>query len=558
MRSGKQRSIRRTVTGGAAAVLAAVSLAACGGGGTGPTGASSKTLAVSTGAAGNFVDNFNPFSPTGEAPTKGMIYEPLYFFDTADATRTSPWLATSYAFSNAGKTLTFDLRKGVKWSDGTSFTSADVAFTFNLIKSNTALNTYALPITSVTAEGPGKVVLGFSGPVYSDINYIAGETYMLPEHIWKNVKDPATFLNQSPVGTGGFEVSKVSGAVMDLTANPHYYMPGLPKFKTIEFLSFKGNTSSDLAVENGQVDWAGNYIPEIKQDFLSKSPQNTVTDIPLGTEFLVPNDKTGPTASVAVRKAISDAINRTTISGEVYQGYASPTNPEALLTPNFSSVMDPSLKGETIPYSVADARQTLESAGYKMGGNGIFVSPSGQPLHLSVQVIDGYTDYVQSLQLIVPELRQAGIDLSVDTESSAEFASNLETGNFQLVIYPLGYTASPYAYYNQLLNGSNVPPVGKIDAFGDFGRYDNPAVDAALAAIASASSTSSVRRDYYTIERQFIKDEPLIPLFDQQDEQEFNTSVVTGFPTTSNPYSADSFGMYPDLGWVADRVAPAS
>jgi peptide/nickel transport system substrate-binding protein len=419
-----------------------------------------------TGAAGNFVDNFNPFSPEQQDPTRGMLYEPLYFFDTADAARKTPWLATSYAFSNAGKTLTFDLRKGVEWSDGTPFTSADVAFTVNLIRSSTALNAYGLPITSAAAEGAYKVVLDFSKPVYSDIDYIAGQTYMLPEHIWKNVKDPATFLNQDPVGTGGYEVSKVTAEVMDLTANPHYYMPGLPKFKTIEFLSFKGNTSSDLAIEDGQVDWAGNYIPEIKKNYLAKSSEYKLSDIPLGTGFLVTNDKTGPTASVAVRKAISDAIDRTTISDEVYQDYASPTNPEALLTPNFSSVIEPSLKGATLTYSVADAKKTLEPAGYKMGSNGVFDSPSGKPLDLSVQVIDGYTDYVQSLQLIVPELQQAGIDLSVDAESSAQFVSNQDTGNFQMLIEPIGYTPGPYVCYNELLNGSNVPAIGKTDTFG--------------------------------------------------------------------------------------------
>lgn len=559
MRAGGRRTVARAaVTAGAALVLAAA-LAACGGGSvSSQANGSDKTLVVSTGASGNFVDNFNPFSPEQQDPTRGMIYEPLYFFDTADAARTSPWLATSYAFSNGGKTLTFDLRKGVEWSDGTPFTSADVAFTFNLIKNTAGLNAYGLPITSATAEGAYTVVLDFSAPVYTDIYYIAGGTYMLPEHIWKSVKDPATFLNTQPVGTGGYEVSKVSGSVMDLVANPHYYMPGLPKFKTIQFLSFDGNTSSDLAIEEGQVDWAGNYIPQIDKNYLDKNSKYKLSDIPLGTEFLITNDKSGPTASVAVRKAISDAIDRTVISSEVYQGYASPTNPEALLTPNFSNVVDPSLAGETLTYSVADARQTLEAAGYKLGGNGIFVSPAGTPLDISVQVIDGYTDYIQSLQMMVPELRQAGIDLNIETESSSQVVSNTDTGNFQIVIDPIGYTPSPYVYYNELLNGSYTPPIGKVDAVGDWGRYNNPTVDAALAAIAATNSTSAALSDYYTIEQQFIKDMPLIPVFNQQDEQEFNTSVVTGFPTTSDPYAADAIYQPPDLGWVADRLTPAS
>jgi peptide/nickel transport system substrate-binding protein len=115
---------------------------------------SSGTLTIAFGNNTPFTDDFNPFSPTTQLPATGLIYEPLWFFDMADSSQTHPWLATSYAWSNGGKTLTFDLRQGVKWSDGTPFTSADVAYTFNLIKSNAALNESALPITSAVAEGP--------------------------------------------------------------------------------------------------------------------------------------------------------------------------------------------------------------------------------------------------------------------------------------------------------------------------------------------------------------------------------------------------------------------
>ncbi|MDA8062022.1 MAG: ABC transporter substrate-binding protein, partial [Actinomycetota bacterium] len=270
----RARSTRRarTASAGTALILAGGLLAACGGTSTSPSASptsasvsghsrsTSKVLTVTTGAAGTFADNFNPFSPNAEDPAHGMIYEPLYFFDTAKAGVSDPWLATSYAWSNGGKTLTFQLRHGVKWTNGTPFTSADVAFTFNLIKSNPALNGYGLPLVRATTSGPYTAVVEFSRPAYSDLEYVAGLTYILPESIWKSVKDPATFLDTHPVGTGAYEVSKVAGSVMKLTANPDYYMRGMPHFKTIEFLSFKGNTSSDLAIENGSLEWAASCV----------------------------------------------------------------------------------------------------------------------------------------------------------------------------------------------------------------------------------------------------------------------------------------------------------
>ena len=85
------------------------------------------------------------------------------------------------------------------------------------------------------------------------------------------ISNPATTLNEHPVGTGAYELSSISGQTMTFTANPHYYFPGLPKFKTIRFLAFSGNTTSDAAIESGEVDWAGSYIPGIQKLYLAKN-----------------------------------------------------------------------------------------------------------------------------------------------------------------------------------------------------------------------------------------------------------------------------------------------
>ena len=357
------RPWRARMIGTPAAIAAAMLLAACGssGGTTAGSGSSSPSassnsssslLTITTGAAGTFQDDFNPYSPNVEDPTNGMIYETLFFYDTAKAGVVDPWLGTSYAWSDGGKTLTVQLRHGVKWTDGKPFTSADVAYTFNLALKNAALNKFALPLKSVTTSGPYTVAINFKQSAYTDAYYALGRVDILPQHIWQSVKDPTTFLNSHPVGTGAFELSKFSGQVFTLTANPHYYMPGLPHFKTIRFLAFSGNTTSDAAIESGEVDWAGSFIPNIKQTYLAKNPKFVVSDIPLSTAFLVPNLVSGPTSKLAVRQAISAAVNRTSISNTVYNGYAPPTNPEALITPNYNSVLD---RRWPAPHSAAPA-----------------------------------------------------------------------------------------------------------------------------------------------------------------------------------------------------------
>jgi len=529
--------------------------AAAAGNHPGTSSAATGVVTVATGSAGIFVDDFNPFSPNAEDPARGMIYEPLFFFDTADAGKVTPWLGTHYAWADKGKILTFELRHGVKWTDGKPFTSADVAFTLNLIKSNKALNQYGLPLSYTTTDGPYQVVVHFTRPAYSDLNYVAGLTYILPDHIWKYIKDPQTFQDKKPVGTGAYEVTSVSGGVMTLTANPRYYMPGLPKVKTYRFESFSGNKSSNLAIESGQLDWAGDYIPNIGTNYLTKNSKFSISDIPLSIAYLVPNMKKGITTDYKVREAMSDAINRKFVSQTVYNGYANQTNPESVLTPNFSEILNPSLKNDTFTYSIQNAKKTLESDGYQMGMNGYF-EKNNKILTITCKVVFGYTDYVQDLNIIASDEKAAGIRFVVDRESYAKFISDQDTGNFQLLIDNFGYTPSPYVFFNNLLNGNDIPPLGKIDTVGDFGRYNNPSIDNWLSKISAASSITRQKPYFDRIESTFAKTLPLIPIFDQQDEQEFNGNVVTGEPTLKDPYAASAVYIAPDLGWVAMHLIP--
>jgi peptide/nickel transport system substrate-binding protein len=536
-------------------------VAGCGGSsGSGAGSAANGVVTVTTGAASSFQADFNPFSPNDNVATNGMIYEPLYYFDTVDSTQVSPWLATSYTWADGGKSLTFQVRHGVKWTDGQPLTAADVAFTFQkMISSPTPYNNYNLPITGAKAAGDYSVTLTFSKAVYSDFYYIAGKVDILPEHIWKSVSDPSTWQNSSPVGSGAFEVSSVTPQVLTMTANPHYYESGYPKLKTVRFLSYSGNTASNAAIEDGQLDWAGNYIPNIKTNYLAKNPKFQLVNIPLSVAAFVPNLKSGPTANLAVRQAISDALGRTFISQSVYDGEAPATNPEALLTPNFSSIADPKLPSTfSGTANISASASVLKNAGYKMGSNGIFEDSSGAPLKVTIQVISGYTDYVQDVQIAQQQLKQAGIDLEVDSESQQQFTSNQDSGNFELLIDNFGYTPSAYSYYYNLLDSTLAPKSGVADTVGNYGGYDNAQVDADLSTIAGTTDKGTENTAFYDIEQHVVNDLPVIPLFEQQNEQEFNGAAVTGFPTKADPYASAAIYMQPDIGWVMMRLAPVN
>jgi peptide/nickel transport system substrate-binding protein len=545
-------------TSTAALLVAAVT--ACGGSGSGATGSGpSGTIVASPGSGTTFTSDFNPFSPAVQPGAIGMVYEPLMFFNTAKSGDVEPWLAQSYSWGAGGTSITFKLRTGVQWNDGKPFSAADVAYTFNLEAGNQALNTYGLPITKAVASGADSVTIDFSKPAYTDLYYLAGKSMILPQHVWQSVSDPKTFGDSNPVGTGAYMVSKVSAQVLDLTANPHYYRPGLPKVKTIRMLAFTGNSTADQAIESGEIDWGGGFIPNIKQNYLSKDAKFKVEDIPLSVTYLLTNDKNGPTADKAVRQAISQAVDRDFISQSVYNGYAPAVNPMDLLTPNYNSVLDPSLAAKSFPAAdPAGAKKSLETDGYSPGSDGYLHDASGRTLELSLKVPTGWTDYVSIMQIVQQELKQAGIKIDITTESYQAWLQDQNTGNFQMLVDNFGYTPDPYAYYDQLLDGAKAPAIGKVDQFGDYGRFDDPQIDTLLSKIAQTSDTAAQKADFYRIEQLVLDDLPTIPLFDAQDEIEFNAHHVSDFPTTDNPYAAPPVWLQPDEGWVAMHLTPAS
>jgi len=552
----------RCAVGFVAAVAAAGVLAACGssggnsGSGTSSTGPRGTVTGSFTSAP--YVADFNPFNPGYVAAvTNGMVYEPLMFFNTAVAGSVQPWLATSYAWGAGGTSLTFSLRHNVTWTDGKAFTSADVAFTFNLIKSNSALNQYGLPIVSATANGPYSVTITFTQPVYTDLYFIAGKLMMLPQHIWSTVKDYTTWTNPHPVGTGAYTVTKVTPQVLIATANPHYYLPGLPKVKTYQFLVYTTNTTADAAIESGQLGWSGGFIPNINQTYLAKDPKYHLVDIPLSVDYLIANMKKGPTTSLALRQAVSAAIDRNYISKSVYDGYAPPTDPEGLLMPNLQNIASPETKADSFGAPApAQSKQILQAAGYKLGSNGMFSTPSGQPLSVDVKVVSGWTDYLSILQILGPELKAAGINMTVTQEAYSVWTTDQDTGNFQFLLSNAGYTPVPYSFYYNLLASAVTKPLGTAETIGNFGRYSNTTVDGLLNTIASTTDSATQNQAFYQIESIFKSQLPDIPLMEAQDEVEFNGNVVTNFPTTTNPWAGAATWLNPDDGWVAARLTP--
>src|SRR5579875_339523 len=209
--------LTRSALGAVAVCALALGTAACGGSGPSHPGASgpgsSAVLTMEGSPTGPIPRNFNPFSPTSASNILGstaLVYEPLIQYDLVKPGTTYPWLATGYSWSNGGKTITFTIRSGVTWSNGSPFSASDVAYTFNLLKEYPAINTNGLQITSASAPNATTAVISFSSPAYSELYYIAGSTWIVPQSVWSKIGNPSTYSDPNTIGTGPYVLSTYS------------------------------------------------------------------------------------------------------------------------------------------------------------------------------------------------------------------------------------------------------------------------------------------------------------------------------------------------------------
>ena len=527
-------------------------------GSTGGNTSTSSTLTISNENGALWTCGFNPLNASDTLLSVGFMYEPLVYVNPLQGGKTTPMLASSYAWGPGNKSLTFTIRQGVKWSDGTPMTAADVAYTFNLIKKYPGLDLTGVwsVLSSVTATG-NTVTMDFSTVAVPYFYYIADQTPIVPEHIWSTLSNPTTNAITNPVGTGPFLMSKCSPSNITYTANPNYWQPGLPKIKKIEYPAYTSNTTANNDLANGTAQWGAQYIPAIDTFYKSKSPNYNYWFPPTVNVSLVPNLTNPLLSNVKVREAMSYAIDRAKVSTIGESGYEPPANQTGIVTPTFASSQDSSaVSAWGNGYDPAKATSLLESAGFHMGSDGIMVNSAGQKLQFSVLNIGDYSDWVASVQVIQQELKSVGISITPDNLSNTDFDADFYYGKYQLAYYDQ-QTFGPSAYYelNNWLNSANTAPVGKVAA-SNYERYSNPATDKLLDQYATTTDATTQQSILNQIQQVMTTDVPIIPVVEAVDWYQYDTGTFSGWPTPGNPYAQPSAYAFPDNEQVLLHLAP--
>jgi peptide/nickel transport system substrate-binding protein len=485
--------------------------------------------------------DFNPFvstaAPQGMGAT-GLIYEPLYQFDLANPTIKYPWLATTFKWGPEGKSITFTIRSGVKWSNGTPMTPADVAFTYNYIKQNPSINLAGLNIGSVTSSGD-TVTVTFPTPQYTNLENIAGVA-ILPKSIWGSIKNPATFTDSDPIGTGPYTLGSFSPSGFTMVKNPNYWQPSKVQVPRVYFPVYGSNTGALSALFDGQIDWTGNYIPNLQRDFVDTNPADHHYWEAAGTSnALWPNLNVWPTNQLPVRKAIDLAINRTEIGADGESGLESPlTNASGITLPTFQAWAGPisDENGVSATGNVAQAKSVLTHAGYTMNNSTGFFEMDGRTLALNLVDPSSYTDYAQDDALIAQQLRAAGIDATFVGEGVTKWSADVADGNFQLTLHWGSDGVTPYNLYDNWLDDTLVRPTG---ATGDFERLQDPTIEADLVALSSAAPNVSAQATALAPIAQYVAQNlPVIPTTTAADWFEYNSQNYVGWPTQVNPYDS--------------------
>jgi peptide/nickel transport system substrate-binding protein len=506
--------------------------------------------------------DFNPLNPSDTFLSFGFEYESLAYVNPLQNGKATPMLAASWAWGAGNKTLTFTMRQGVKWSNGTELTPADVVYTFDLMKKYPALDSVGAwsVLSSVTQTGADKVTFTFSAPAVPDFYYIAGQVPIVPESIWSKVSNPVSYADTDPVGTGPYLMTSCTPSDITYTANPHYWQPGEPKVKKVEYPAFTSNNTANEYLADGQAQWGAQYIPGIQAFYLDKSPAFHDWFPPTVNVSLVPNLTNPLLSNVRVRQAMSYAINRSQVSSIGESGYEPPANQTGIVTPTFSSTEDTAALAQygNYAYNPAKAKQLLESAGFHLGSNGVMVNSAGQQLSFTVINIGDYSDWVADMQVMQQDLAAVGIKITPDNLTSNDFDTDLYNGQYQLAYYDQ-QTFGPSAYYelNDWLNSADSAPVGQ-SAASNYERYNNAATTALLNEYAATTSPATQQSIMDQVQQVMLSQVPYIPVVEAVDWYQYDTANFTGWPTGSDPYAQPSAYAFPDDEQVLLHLSPAS
>ena len=371
-------------------------------------------------------------------------------------------------------------------------------------------------VANATASG-NTVTVTFKGtPGYTEWQGFLWKAPILPQHIWSKMSASAqiTGANTNPVGTGPMTLASYNAQEVGYQTRSDWWATsalGLSfKFKYLVDMVNGSNNQELGALTAGDVDWSNNFLPGINnlmtalngnagyglKTFYPKSPYM----LSANTVWLEPNTTKAPMNNVNFRKALAYGLNPPAIAQTVYGGIALPATPTGLL-PTLNGYIDQSVVSKYgFSYNTTLAKQYLAKSGYH-----------GQAVTL--QVPDGWTDWMQGIQVIQQELSAIGINIQLVYPQYPARTQNLTNGTYDLALdNNAGLDSTPWSYFQRVYA---LPIQAHQTAQLNWERYTSQ-TDWNLVQKAGATpltDTATLKSIYSQLESDFLQQLPQIPVW---------------------------------------------
>jgi peptide/nickel transport system substrate-binding protein len=419
-----------------------------------------------------------------------------------------PQLATEWSISPDGKTYTFKLRPNVKFHDGKAFTSADVAYSIQLLKTvhPRGRNTFA-NVTEVKTPDPLTAVFELSQPAPFLIKALAAaESPIVPRHVYEGTDPLANPNGNAPIGTGPYKFKEwVRGSHIIYERNPDYWGSPLPYVDRIVFKFLPDPGARSIAFENGSSD-LGYRTPVALSDLerLKKVPSLRFTTDGTSYSYNVStlqfNLDSQFFKNLKVRQAVAHAIDREQMIKTVMYGYA--TICYSPIAPGLKEFHDPSPSPYKLDLKKAEA--LLDEAGFPRGGNKIrFKVPMDyNPIG---------DESRRAAEFTRAALGKIGIAVEVRAADPSAFVKRIYTDrDFDFTYNGHSNLFDPTVGVQRIYWSKNFK---KGVPFSNGSHYDNPKVDALLEGASVENDPLKRKAMFFEFQRLVTEEVPDIPLF---------------------------------------------
>jgi peptide/nickel transport system substrate-binding protein len=426
-----------------------------------------------------------------------------------------PELATSWKITNSGKQAVFTLRKGVKFSDGSPLTSADVVASINRERNPKSPWGFLIaPVSAVTAVGPDKVKFTMSKPFAPLLPALS--TFAFSVYSKAQYDKFGKGLGTHPLGTGAFMLqSWKKGSELDLVRNPNYWQSGKPYLDKLVFKVVGDDNARVLELESGAVDVIDSVPPNQVQAIKSHG-DNVEAVYGSAVDLLVLNTMAnkGPFADKNARCAVAWAVDRSAVGRVAYFNLAQPAGS--------------SLPNGTLYYSGKNA------IGYDLTKAKAFLAKSTVPkgFTFSVDVDAGDSPGATLLQIWSASLKKIGITMKLNKLEATTVQNRFNQSKFTARLVP--WTNDTPDPDEQL--GAGLDYAGPQHSL--FTSYKNPAAYQLMLKARSELNTAKRAADYARIQSMMNQDcSAFIPIVNLPRLYASAPGVVGFQPNSQGKYS---------------------